>query len=165
MTSPTPEQPAPGDVVARSPDPKPWVRIQLVVNALLLLGWGSLAVRRGETVHVLLTCLVALALALNVAAVRAMPRVQLVLLADALEVRRRARPVRVARDDVVAVRGDVPGRPSWSEHVLVDTPGRTVRLPPLDRSPGEMVPLLQQWAGVGERPDRPQSREPRADRA
>jgi hypothetical protein len=74
----------------------------------------------------------------------------LVLTDTELRLERRRRPVVLERRHVVAVRGNVPGRPSWSERVLVETRDDLVTLPPLDRSPALLVPELQEWARVPE---------------
>ncbi|MBI9113710.1 hypothetical protein [Sanguibacter suaedae] len=81
-------------------------------------------------------------------------RAWLVVRDDELEVRRRFRaPQIVARADVVAVEGDVAGRPTWSEHVVVRTDDRTLDLPRFHRRPpADLVPQLQEWVDTGRRP-------------
>jgi hypothetical protein len=76
---------------------------------------------------------------------------RLVLAPLELRIERRARPVVIPRRDVLAVRGNVPDRPSWSDRVLVQTPHRVHTLPSLDQPPSVLVPELQRWAGVTER--------------
>ena len=142
-----------GERVASAATPVMFVRLQLVMWTLMLLSWGSQAVRDGEAFHVAMTVLAATGCAGFAWLSLAAPRTELVLGDGALEVRRRFRPLVVDREDVVAVRGDVPGRPTWSEYVVVETRDRTVRLPAFDRGPRDLIPLLQEWAGVGEQPD------------
>lgn len=127
-----------------------WAKAQLVLNLLLLLLWGWQALTTNQTIYVVLTGFSAVAVVLYLWAAISAPRVELILTSDRLEVRRRFRPHLIDRREITAVRGDVPGRPSWSEQVLVETRGGVVRLPPLDRPPAEVIPELQQWAGVGE---------------
>jgi len=115
--------------------------------------WRIAAGEHGRARVVVLAVAGALLVALVVAlAVAFRRRGGVVLRLDETELRleRRVHPVAVRRRDVLAVRGDVPGRPTWSEHVLVQTPGGILRLPPLDQPPGVLVPLLQEWAGVEE---------------
>ena len=90
------------------------------------------------------------AFGLNVWMAFSSPRIALVITNDTLELRRRVRPLALSRTDVVAVRGDVAGRPSWSTEVRVETRDRTVRLPALDVKPVELISRLQEWAEVDE---------------
>jgi hypothetical protein len=145
-------------VVATQTRQLPLLRFQTAINALLFLGWGAQAVTDREAVHVLLTVLTGSTLGLYVWMLVGSPRVELVLGSESLVLRRRFRPLVVARCDVLAVRGDVHGRPTWSGQVLVQTRTRTVRLPTLDPGPGTVIPRLQEWAGVGEEPPSPVAR-------
>lgn len=74
----------------------------------------------------------------------------LVLTDTELRLVRRLNPVVIRRQEVLAVRGNIPGRPSWSEHVLVQTQGGLHTLPPLNRPASELIPALQQWSGASE---------------
>lgn len=56
-----------------------------------------------------------------------------------------------------AVRGDVPGRPAWSEYVVVETDAGPLRLGGFDVGVPVLVSRIQAWAGVGEQPADPHS--------
>ena len=73
---------------------------------------------------------------------------------DALVVRRRLRPVTIPREAILAVDGDVPHRPTWSNVVVVTTAAGERKLPPFGR-PGvaEIIDRLQDWSGT--RPPEP----------
>ncbi|GAA2720966.1 hypothetical protein [Cellulomonas aerilata] len=145
-----PERPA--DVVATEVRPVAFLRVQAAVQVLLLLMWGTQALTERDPFHLLLAGLSAVGVALLGRSLVSGARTRLVLSGDTLELRRRLRPVALARADVVAVRGDVRGRPTWSGQVLVETRTGTLRLPALEPGPGRLIPLLQEWAGVGEDP-------------
>ncbi len=123
-----------------------------MVWTLLLLLWGWRAVTEREPLSIFMAALAVVAVAVHTWVYFTEPRTRLLLRDEELELRRRFRPLPVVRADVVAVRGDVPDRPTWSDHVLIETRDRTVRLPLLDRPAGELIPRLQNWAGVGEHP-------------
>lgn len=78
------------------------------------------------------------------------PRARLVLDDDVLRLVRPLRPWSVRRADVVAVRGDVPGRPTWSGSLVLETRDGSHRVSGLEPGPAVLVPRLQEWAGVGE---------------
>lgn len=76
----------------------------------------------------------------------------LVLTDDALEVRRRFRPLTIPRDAILGARGEIPGRPRWSTRAMVETADGTRRLPGFaDTHVGHVVEAVQEWAGVDER--------------
>ncbi|WP_217616600.1 hypothetical protein [Cellulomonas sp. GbtcB1] len=79
-------------------------------------------------------------------------RAALVLTDDALLLERRWRPLRVPREAVRAVDGNIHGRPSWSESVVVTVAGRDrpIRLGGFDVHARVLIPRLQEWAGVGD---------------
>ena len=130
-----------------------YARFQLVLYTVLLLGWGWLAIDSGSTLYVVPAALAAVPVPAYAEIAVSSPRTELVITDKAVTLRRRSRPMTIDRQDVVCVGGDVEGRPSWSHRVLIRTgDGRSIRLPELDRSPGLLVPVLQERAGVGERP-------------
>lgn len=102
------------------------VAMLVLSGALLVLGVVLLGVERGAT---------------------------LVLTDEALLLERRWRPLEIRRDAIRAVDGDVPGRPAWSETVVVTLDDRTVRLGGFVERPRELVPRLQVWAGLGDAPE------------
>lgn len=144
------ERPTDGEVLARGAQSRGLVRLQVVLNVALAAMWTWRAVRTGETMAVVLAVAFVLLLAVWVVLGLRGPGTALVVTPEALHLRRRVRPLVIPRADVVAVRGDVDGRPSWSTRVVVETADRTVPLPELDRSPAVLVPRLQEWAGVDE---------------
>ncbi|MBW0255469.1 hypothetical protein [Cellulomonas sp. PS-H5] len=79
-------------------------------------------------------------------------RATLVLTDDALLLERRWRPLRVPREAVLAVDGNIHGRPSWSESVVVTVAGRDrpVRLGGFEVHARVLIPRLQEWSGVGD---------------
>ncbi|MFI2101677.1 hypothetical protein ACH436_00140 [Isoptericola sp. NPDC019693] len=78
---------------------------------------------------------------------------QLVLTDDELRVERRRRPLTIPRGAVRAVRGNLRDRPTWSARVVVEHAGGEVTLPRYDLAPALVIACLQEWAGVGERPE------------
>jgi len=82
-------------------------------------------------------------------------RKQAVVTDDVLRVGRWGRVSTIARNDVRAVHGDVLGRPTWSDRVVVEHVGGELRLPLYAEPPSEVIGRLQEWAGVGERPGDP----------
>ncbi|MFS0703806.1 hypothetical protein AB6N23_04720 [Cellulomonas sp. 179-A 9B4 NHS] len=139
------------EVVARTPPPPRWLGVLAAVQLVNLVYWTVRLFGGERDAAVVMVVSVAVALAAATAALVASRRATLVLTPDHLLLERRRHPLTIARQDVRGVRGDVPGRPSWSEVVLLDVGGREVRLPVLDARPATLVPRLQRWADVGER--------------
>jgi hypothetical protein len=54
----------------------------------------------------------------------------------------------VARSEVLAVHGTVPGRPAWSDRTIIETLSGQLILPRRAGPPAELIPELQQWADV-----------------
>lgn len=106
-----------------------------------------------EPLHIVMAILAAVGLAGAVWMSLAGTRIELLVHADTLELRRRFRPLTVARADVVAFKGNVSERPSWSEYVIIETRSGEVRLPVLKPSPSVLLPRLQRWAGVSDKPE------------
>ena len=129
-----------------------FLRLNLVLFALMSLNWGWQAVGKTNPFYLFMTVTCAIGVGAYGWMAVSSPRVALVLGDQTLELRRRFRPLSLPRVDIVAVRGNVARRPSWSGQVLMQTRDRTVRLPPLDRKPSELILLLQEWAEVGETP-------------
>ncbi|NKY38970.1 hypothetical protein [Cellulomonas septica] len=140
------------EVVARSPGPPRWLYVLVVVNGATAAYWAVRLAGGTRDAAVVLGAAGCLALAAALALLLDRLRARLVVTDDALRVERRWRPRTIARDEIRAVRGDVPDRPSWSQAVLVEVAdGRVVHLSPLDASAGDVIVRLQRWAGVGER--------------
>lgn len=142
------------EVVARSPRPRRSMIVLAIMNTAYVALWswrfgGELGSARPVALAVGAVVLVAATYVL-VRLYRRRGGTRLVLTGDELRLERRVRPVVVRREDVVAVRGDVPGRPTWSERVLVLTRTGVVTLPHLDRPPAALIAALQGWSGVGE---------------
>ena len=79
---------------------------------------------------------------------------RLVLLPDALELRRALFPTRRAwRKDVVAIRGEFPNHPEWSEGIVVETRERQVRFSLYDAPRRETIARLRRWADLDDRPE------------
>jgi hypothetical protein len=141
------------EVVARAPQQSRQIWVTVGIQALLAVVWVVRFLLDGDRVAAVLAGCFVVLLLVGVVLALAPPALTLTLTDDALVLTRRRRPLHVARGDVRAVRGDVPNRPSWSGQVVVETrDGRAVRLPRFDVTPGALIPRLQDWAGVGERP-------------
>lgn len=146
-----------GDVVARTRRPSRWLWLNVVVQGCLVVlsGW-RVATEGAEGFLVAMLAIWATAFALSLLSVLADLRASLVLGEDELRVERRLGlgPHRVPRRDVLAVDGDVHGRPAWSGSVAVTVRGRErpLRLGNFDVPVRDLVPLLQEWAGVGDTP-------------
>ncbi|MBB2924401.1 hypothetical protein [Cellulomonas cellasea] len=142
------------EVVARSPARRGLLLALLVINVLQLALWVTRALREDDPVATLLAvALAVLVVGLAVSVLLTRRPAELVLTEDALTLRRRRRPLTVARASIRAVRGDVRGRPTWSHTVVLHLDDRTLRLPALEPGAGVLVPRLQTWAGVGEDPE------------
>ncbi|WP_028045244.1 hypothetical protein [Cellulomonas sp. URHE0023] len=74
---------------------------------------------------------------------------QLWLTPDSLELRRRLRPYSIRRVDVLAVHGNIEGRPMWSDQVVLETATGARPLPGFTERPAELVPLLERWVATG----------------
>jgi hypothetical protein len=129
-----------------------FLRLQLVLWAVQFLVWGGQAVTERKPLFLVMTVISAVSLGSYGWMAVSSPRVALILRDETLELRRWFRPLSLARVDIVAVRGDVAGQPSWSAQVLIQTHDRVARLPALDRKPAELILRLQEWAAVGETP-------------
>ena len=142
-----------GDVVATGGMPRGFWVLQLVVWAMQLLLWVPRALTEREPLQIAFAIFAAVGLAAAVWMSLAGTRIELLVHEESLELRRRFRPLTVARADVVAFKGNVSGRPSWSEYVIIETRNGEVRLPALKPSPAVLLPRLQRWAGVSENPE------------
>ncbi|WP_203669635.1 hypothetical protein [Cellulomonas pakistanensis] len=138
--------------MATTKRPGAWSWSIVISQALLLALWLR---RLGGEEHRLAIVMVSASGVLVVSAlVLALVdlRASLVLTDDALLLERRWRPLRIPRDAVLAVDGNVHGRPSWSEAVVVTVRGRDrpVRLGNFEVHARVLIPRLQEWAGVGD---------------
>ncbi|RMI04783.1 hypothetical protein EBM89_17690 [Cellulomonas triticagri] len=144
------------EVVGRTPPVPRWFWVVPVGQVPMLVGFGQRVVEgeRGASVVVLVLGAITAVLG-TVTAAGWVPTTRVVLTDDTLRVERPWRPLRVDRSAVVAVDGNVPGRPSWSEAVVVTVrepgaPDRAVRLPRLGTHARVLVPRLREWAGIGD---------------
>lgn len=142
-----------GDLLATGGMTRGFLMLQLALWATQSLLWGWQALTEGGPLQIAMAILATVALITFGTMSIVGTRIELVLRGDALQLRRRLRPLTVSRADVVAVRGDVLGRPSWSQCVIIETRSGDVRLPALNPSPSVLIPRLQRWVEVGERPE------------
>ncbi|MDT0164168.1 hypothetical protein Q9R32_01190 [Actinotalea sp. AC32] len=144
---------AEGDLVATGGMARSFWVLQLVIWATQLLLWGPQALTEREPLQIVMAIFTTVGLAAAVWMGLTGARIELLVHEDSLELRRRFRPLTVARADVIGFKGNVSGRPSWSEYVIIETRSGEVRLPALKPSPSVLLPRLQRWAGVDEKPD------------
>lgn len=142
-----------GDVIATGGMSRKFLMLQLALWAMQFVVWGGQALTAREPFQIAMAVLAGAALLTFGWMAAAGTSIDLIVRNESLELRRRFRPLTVARADVVAIRGDVIGRPSWSSCVIIETRGGDVRLPALNPSPTVLVPRLQRWVEEGERPD------------
>ncbi len=140
------------EVVARTQRPGRWVWLIAVAQAFALASWLPRLGGDEHRVAVLFVSASGLLIVMVVVVAVVDLRATLVLTDDALLLERRWRSLRVPRDAVLAVDGDVHGRPSWSESVVLAVAGRDrpVRFGGLDAPARVLIPRLQEWAGVGD---------------
>jgi len=142
-------------ILARTPRTPRWTFPWVLLQGAMLAYWTwQIGAEEQGTARAVIVAVGAILLVAFVAAMVQLYRgrggAAVVLSERELRLERRVRPVTLARHEVLAVRGNVPGRPSWSERVVIETPGGLVSLPLLDKSPALIVPRLQEWAGVSE---------------
>ena len=101
------------------------------VYAVLAVGWGAMSI-------------------LAVVLWRGGANAHLVLTPDRMVVRRRLRSSAIPRSEILDVRGNIVGRPEWSEQVVVETAAGPRPLPVFDERPSELIPVVQAWAATGE---------------
>jgi hypothetical protein len=140
------------EVVARTARPGRWAWLVVVAQGLVLASWVPRLGGEERGLAVLFVCASGLLIVLAVVVAVVDLRATLVLTDDALLLERRWRALRIPREAVRAVDGDVHGRPSWSEAVVLTVAGRDrpVRLGGLDVPARVLIPRLQDWAGVGD---------------
>lgn len=138
------------DVIARTVPPGRRVWWTVVAQGLVLAFWVPRLGREEGGLAVLMVGASGLLVASGVVLALTDLRTALVLTDDALLLERRWRPLRIPRDAVRAVDGNIPGRPSWSEAVVITVDGRDrpMRLGPFDVHARVLIPPLQEWAGV-----------------
>ncbi|WP_147795170.1 hypothetical protein [Cellulomonas sp. Y8] len=140
------------EVVARTARPGRWLWAGSAGQALLLASWVPRLGGEDHGLAVVFVCLSGLLIVMAVVLAVTDLRATLVLTDDALLLERRWRPLRVPREAVLAVDGNIHGRPSWSESVVVTVAGRDrpVRLGGFEVHARVLIPRLQEWAGVGD---------------
>lgn len=153
------------EVVARTRRPGPWVWVWVWVwvwavvagQAFLLASWLPRLGGPERGLALAFVCASGLVIAIGVALAVVDLRATLLLTDDALLVERRWRPLRIPRAAVRAVDGNIHGRPSWSESVVLTVAGRDrpMRLGGFDVHARVLIPRLQDSAGVGATPDDP----------
>jgi hypothetical protein len=129
-----------------------WLWALVLVQAVQAVTYG-VRVASGEGGEaILLLVMTSLVAVCGVVVLLVDLRATLVLTEDTLLVERRWRPLRVPREAVLAVDGDVRGRPSWSGSAVLTVRGRDrpVRLGNVEMHARVLVPRLQEWAGVGD---------------
>ncbi len=141
-----------------------WINAGLQSALLAMWAWRVLQGERG--IAVLLTALFALSAGLTLAVLLSDLSSTLVLTDDALVVERRLglRPRVIRRAEIRAVDGSVPGRPRWSEVLVLTVGERTVKLGGFDTPVHELIPRIRDWAGVlpADPSDRPRAGGPGA---
>lgn len=141
-----PQEPETGtsEVIARSPKKPPWLWVQLIVQSILFAYWANKFRDRGDAdVAIVITVGFFIILVLSIAAVFGYQRVTLVLTDDSVTLQRRWRPIAVARTEIRAVRGEIPGRPSWSSSLVLELDDeRTVTLPTFGQTGKALVPRM-----------------------
>lgn len=140
------------EVIARAPRAPRWAWVGLAVNGVLSALWAYRFARDGETGAAVLLVLLVVATACATAGIATRPPATVTITHDELVIARLRGPQRVARSEIRAVHGDVAGRPTWSEQVVVETRAGAVRLAGLDVGVAALIDRLQAWAGVGEQP-------------
>jgi hypothetical protein len=144
------------EVLARTQRPSRLLWVNAGAPTLLLAVWVPRVLGGERGVAVVLVVLAAVSLTAAVATMLVDARAALVLTDDELVVERRLglRPRRVARLAVRAVDGNVHGRPSWSDTVVITVRDgdrdRLFRLGGFDVHARVLVPRIQEWAGVGD---------------
>ncbi|HEY0216301.1 MAG TPA: hypothetical protein VGC57_07915 [Cellulomonas sp.] len=138
------------EVIARAVRPSRWIWTNLLVQALLASLWTRRFLDDGEVLAGVVAGAFVLLLLLGCTLVATTPRATVVLTDEVLLVQRRWRPRRVARSSVRAVHGDILGRPTWSETVVVETDTGAFRLGGFDIGTAALIERLQNWAQVGE---------------
>ncbi|QTE31097.1 hypothetical protein [Pengzhenrongella sicca] len=142
------------EIIARSPKKPAWLWVQVIVQSILFAYWANRFRESGDAdVAIVMAVGLFIVLALSVAAVLGYQRVTLVLTDNSVTLQRRWRPIVVPRTAILAVRGEIPGRPSWSSSLVLELDDkRIVTLPTFGQTGKALVPRLQDWAGVGEKP-------------
>lgn len=140
------------EVLARTARPGRWVWLIVVGQGFALASWLPRLGGEERGVALLFVCASGLLIVMAVVLALTDLRATLVLTDDALLLERRWRPLRVPREAVLAVDGNIHGRPSWSESVVVTVAGRDrpVRLGGFEVHARVLIPRLQEWAGVGD---------------
>jgi hypothetical protein len=139
------------EVVARTARPGRWLWAGAAGQVLLLASWVPRLGGEERGLAAFFVSASGLLLVLWVVVAVVDLRATLVLTEDALLLERRWRPLRIPRDAVVSVDGNVHARPSWSESVVLTVAGRDrpVRLGGFEVPARVLIPRLQEWAGVG----------------
>ncbi|NHT19708.1 hypothetical protein [Cellulomonas sp. IC4_254] len=140
------------EVVTRTVRTGRWAGLMVVAQGLVLASWAPRLAGEERGLAVLMICVSSLLIVVAVVLVLVDLRATLVLTEDALLLERRWRPLRIDRAAVWAVDGNIHGRPSWSEAVVLTVDGRDrpVRLGNFDVPARVLIPRLQEWAGVGD---------------
>lgn len=144
-----------------------WLWALVVVQAVQAVMYGVRVASGERGAAVLLLVMTTTVVVGGVVILLVDVRATLVLTDDALLLERRWRPLRIRRDAILAVDGNVHGRPSWSEAVVLTVHGRDrpVRLGNFEVHARVLIPRLQDWAGVGDTPAAPVAGTPDRDDA
>lgn len=80
---------------------------------------------------------------------------------DEMQLRWLGTPRRIRRSDILAVHADNTFSPKWWKYVIVETRSGPVPLKGMQPEAPVLVPLLQEWAGVGAQAERRPDPSPR----
>jgi hypothetical protein len=142
------EQSEEGRVVAKARPPRGLVIVLSVLLPLQVVVC-TVGALRGDRFYAVLAVafgvMTILALVLRLGG----PNAELVLTPDRIVVRRRLGSFAIPRADVLGVRGNIEGRPEWSEQVVVETAAGPRPLPVFGERPAELIPVVQAWATTG----------------
>lgn len=147
------------EVLGRTKRPSRWMWVLPVSQVPQVVIHGSEVLAGDRGVSLVILVLSTLTVVAGTALMTIDLSAGLVLTDDELVVERRRRPRRIPRADVVAVDGNIPGRPDWSESVVLTVreagTDREVRIGNLDTHARVLIPRLREWAGVGAEPGPP----------
>ncbi|GMA30115.1 hypothetical protein [Litorihabitans aurantiacus] len=142
------------EVIARQQPQPRWLYVMLFLYTAILARWVGAFF---DLPWYWAAAVAAVVMASGTWLVHARTTTALVVTPDAMVLRRRLRPRTIDRTAILAVRTDVPGRPTWSSQVLIDTTDGTIELPRFDEpTMAEIVQRLQDWSGTADPEEAPE---------